>query len=427
MKITHIIKTAIAGAVSLSLLAMPLNTAEISAAEETKLIALTFDDGPNTTTTVEVLDLLEQYNAKATFFLIGTQINEESAASVKRAYDMGCEIGNHSKSHGNMPALSDEEIIAEIEYVDNYVTEITGEGTKYFRAPFIDVNDKMYELIDKTFICGKGCDDFMADVTAEQRADAVIEMAEDGLIVLLHDTRGNDQTVAALKTILPTLTEQGYEFVTLSELFERQGETPKRNLLYSSVAKYPCADYTPYKNIFTGEASGDSSWSGWSSTAVFDGAELEVLGTDYAIEVVCTGTNQPQIVLQRWTGEPIWCPVQASYYNGERAVIMGDDIVAALESTGVSYTDLDKILLSPYSGTLTVTSVDILVKSSSPQPVTGDINGDGNVTIIDAVLLQKFISAAETLNSISPIAADVNSDGKVNVFDLAAIKGLIAK
>ena len=55
---------------------------------ETKLIALTFDDGPNTTTTNEVLDLLEQYDARASFFLIGDNINAESAVSVKRAYDM---------------------------------------------------------------------------------------------------------------------------------------------------------------------------------------------------------------------------------------------------------------------------------------------------------------------------------------------------
>ncbi len=114
-----------------------------AAAQETKLIALTFDDGPNTTTTNEVLDILEQYNAKASFFLIGDNINAESAVSVKRAYDMGMEINNHSKTHSNMSKMTPEEIQAEVAYVDEKVTEIIGEPTKFFRPPFIDTSDTM--------------------------------------------------------------------------------------------------------------------------------------------------------------------------------------------------------------------------------------------------------------------------------------------
>ena len=70
-------------------------TITANAEAKPKLLALAFDDGPNTTTTNEVLDVLYQYNAKATFFLIGLNINDESAKSVKRAYDMGMEIGSN--------------------------------------------------------------------------------------------------------------------------------------------------------------------------------------------------------------------------------------------------------------------------------------------------------------------------------------------
>ena len=63
-----------------------------------KVIALTFDDGPNVTCTPKVLDLLEKYGVKASFFLIGDNIDEQSAEVVKRAYTMGCEINNHSRS-----------------------------------------------------------------------------------------------------------------------------------------------------------------------------------------------------------------------------------------------------------------------------------------------------------------------------------------
>ncbi len=190
---------------------------------EKKYIALTFDDGPNTTTTNEVLDVLEQYGIKGSFFLIGNNINSESEKSVKRAYDMGCDIGNHSKSHPYMNELSVEEIEAEIDYVNDKIVEITGEEPKFFRPPYIAINNTMYDTIDLTFISGFGCNDWDDKVTAERRAKVIIRQAQDGGIILLHDAQGNSKTVEALHTIIPELQAQGYEFVTLTELFEIKG------------------------------------------------------------------------------------------------------------------------------------------------------------------------------------------------------------
>lgn len=200
-----------------------------------KIIALTFDDGPNITTTSEILDLLEKYHAKASFFLIGRNINNQSAAVVKRAYNMGCEIDNHSKSHSNMPDMSAEELQTEIQYVDDCVRKITGEPTKFFRPPYIAVSNFMYDVINLPFICGIGCDDFIDSITAEQRAEIILKKAKDGIIILLHDTAGNFRTVEALKIILPELQLQGYEFVTLTELFSRRGKTPESHILYNEV------------------------------------------------------------------------------------------------------------------------------------------------------------------------------------------------
>jgi len=188
------------------------------------MIAITFDDGPNTTTTVQILDLLEEYGVRASFFVIGDNINEKSGEVMKRAYDMGCEINNHSKTHQSMPSLTADVIKAEIEYTSNKVEEITGEPTKFFRPPYIAVNNTMYEQIDMPFICGYGCNDWEASVTAEMRATKTLEQAEDGAIILLHDFYGNSATVEALKTIIPELKERGYQFVTVSELFEAKGK-----------------------------------------------------------------------------------------------------------------------------------------------------------------------------------------------------------
>ena len=198
-----------------------------------KICALTFDDGPNTNTTPLVLDKLEEHGIVGSFFLIGNNINDTTAEVVKRAYDMGCEIGNHSKSHPAMPDMSEEDIIAEVEFVNEKIVEITGEGPKFFRPPYIDVNDKMFECIDLPFISGYGANDWEVTVTSEMRAEKIISQARDGCIFLLHDSSGNIQTVNALDEIITTLKDQGYEFVTVSELFERKGVEPQDRMVYS--------------------------------------------------------------------------------------------------------------------------------------------------------------------------------------------------
>lgn len=187
------------------------------------VIALTFDDGPNTTTTNQVLDLLDKYQVRASFFLIGDNITDESAKSVKRAYDMGCEINNHSKTHSYMDKMEAEDIIAEIQYVSDKVKEITGEPTKFFRPPYIAVNGTMYDNIDMPFISGKGCNDWDSSVDVERRLKMMTRQMKDGVIILLHDAQGNDKTVEMLDTFIPQLLEEGYQFATVSELFEAKG------------------------------------------------------------------------------------------------------------------------------------------------------------------------------------------------------------
>lgn len=187
------------------------------------MIALTFDDGPNMTTTVQVLDLLQKYQVRASFFLIGGNITDSTAKVVKRAYDMGCEIDNHSKTHPPMNELTAEEMVAEVQYVDRMVEEITGQPPLFFRPPYIAVSDAMYQSIDKPFICGAGCDDWDASVDARTRIKRIQRQARDGLIILLHDFEGNDPTVEALDALIPDLLKKGYQFVTVKELFEAKG------------------------------------------------------------------------------------------------------------------------------------------------------------------------------------------------------------
>ena len=188
-----------------------------------KIIALTFDDGPSDTTSMKVLSKLKKYGIPGSFFLIGQNITPEREYIVKEELAYGCDIENHSLTHSDMTKLDAETIRAEIEETSRRIMAITGKEPEFFRPPYILYNDTMFENIPYIFICGLACDDWIPEVSAEERAKKVLEGARDNMLVLLHDSEGNDNTVDALDIIIPELRNRGFEFVTLSELFKRAG------------------------------------------------------------------------------------------------------------------------------------------------------------------------------------------------------------
>lgn len=192
-----------------------------------KMVALTFDDGPSSTTS-EVLDILEQYDVTATFFLIGEQINMDTLPIMQRQLSMGCELANHSYNHVDMSNLSATDIQNQIEWTSSAIKNAVGYDVKFFRPPYLATSNAMYENIDLAFIQGVSCNDWEPSVSASQRANTVLSSVQDGSIVLLHDFQGNTNTVQALPTIIEGLKNQGYTFVTVSELFEAKGVNPNQ-------------------------------------------------------------------------------------------------------------------------------------------------------------------------------------------------------
>lgn len=188
----------------------------------TKMVALTFDDGPSSTTS-EVLDVLEQYDVKATFFLIGEQINMDTLPIMQRQLSMGCELANHSYNHVDMSNLSATDIKNQIDWTSSAIKNAVDYDVKFFRPPYLATSNSMYENVDLAFIQGIGCNDWESGVSASQRANTILSSVEDGSIILLHDFQGNTNTVQALPTIIEGLKAQGYTFVTVSELFEYKG------------------------------------------------------------------------------------------------------------------------------------------------------------------------------------------------------------
>lgn len=205
------------------------------------LAALTFDDGPNIFTTRQVTEKLAQYGVTASFFLVGDNITEESAAVARGALEQGCEINNHSRTHSAMPQLTPEEMKAEIAYTNERIKSMIGAEPRFFRPPYIAVSREMFDNIDMPFIAGIGAEDWLDEVSAEQRAERVLSNVRDGSIILLHDMTGNYRTVNALDIIIPELISRGYELVTVSELFRRAGVEPVRGRVYSNV--YQTTDF----------------------------------------------------------------------------------------------------------------------------------------------------------------------------------------
>jgi peptidoglycan/xylan/chitin deacetylase (PgdA/CDA1 family) len=206
--------------------------------ENAKLIALTFDDGPNTETTPKVLDKLEKYGVVASFFLIGQNISDTTKPIMERQLKDGCEINNHSWTHSNMASMTAKVAKKEITDTSKKIEDMVGVTPKFFRPPFIATSPTMYSAIDLPFINGINGVDWDATVTAEQRAESILKQAQDGNIILMHDFYGNNNTVAALDIIIPELQRRGYVFVTVSQLFEYKGVEPNvENKIWSLVTK----------------------------------------------------------------------------------------------------------------------------------------------------------------------------------------------
>ncbi len=181
--------------------------------------ALTFDDGPSQYTG-SVLDALEQYNAKATFFVVGTQA-EAYPSELLREYTDGFEIGNHTYDNATLTALTAEEIAEEIRKNDETISGIVNFTPDLVRPSTESVNE--------TIVAAAGKPVIMWDVDTHdwetQNMDSTIQNAlenvRDGSIIRIHDLY--DASAAAVWQLVPELQSRGYKLVTVSELARVMG------------------------------------------------------------------------------------------------------------------------------------------------------------------------------------------------------------
>lgn len=195
-----------------------------------KIIALSFDDGPHPEYTIQILDLLKQYNAKATFFVLGMHA-ESYPDIIRREASEGHEIGNHSYSHINMRKASKKVIKEEFEKTQEIIYSISNIRPKLFRPPYGNYNDEVIEVVssdDSSVVLWTFYQDSKdwSNPGVDLIVDTTLSKIQNGDIVLFHDYvyKPKSNTVEALKRILPELIEEGYQFVTISELISISNE-----------------------------------------------------------------------------------------------------------------------------------------------------------------------------------------------------------
>ena len=183
-----------------------------------KQVAISFDAAWGNEETPLLLDILDKYKVKATFFLVGDWV-DKFPSDVKTIADKGHDIGNHSNTHPHMPQLSADMEQAEISACNDKIKKITGHSPTLFRPPYGDYNNTLVETVKSMgMYCVQWDVDSLdwKDPTPEQMTKTVLDKVTDGSIVLMHN--GAKNTPAALPDIIKGIKDKGFEIVLIKDL-----------------------------------------------------------------------------------------------------------------------------------------------------------------------------------------------------------------
>ncbi len=191
-----------------------------------KMVAITFDDGPNPVYTPQVLEIFQEVNGKATFYMIGEHMVAYPDI-VKTVIKQGHEIGNHTYTHPWLTQLTKEERSAEIGRSEEITEELTGKKPATFRPPYLDINDETALIVESFGYPMIGAINFEAKDWEQPGVEHIFEKSREqirnGSIFLFHDGFGDrSQSIEAVRQLVALLTKEGYQLVTVSELVALQ-------------------------------------------------------------------------------------------------------------------------------------------------------------------------------------------------------------
>ena len=207
-----------------------------------KFIVMSFDDGPAEKTSL-LLETLRENRIPALFFLVGQNIRDRPDDSRRIVAD-GHEIGNHSDGFaglGTRGGAEESEIRRSLSAAQAAIEEITGGASPYFRAPNLDYSDALGVVTQEMGMAFIGTTvssrDWEGEITTEQIIENVLNSAEDGGIILMHERHSGDleRTIRAVPVIARELRSRGFEFVSLSELARKKGVTFEAGKLYDNI------------------------------------------------------------------------------------------------------------------------------------------------------------------------------------------------
>ena len=186
---------------------------------EKKLVALTFDDGPHPDVTPLIVSLLEKYNAKATFFMLGSRVQyyPEIARAV---YESGHEVGNHTWNHPVLTKMTEAQILKEYSTTEQAIIQAIGAPSTIFRPPYGATNDLVKSVIPSPQFNWTVDTEDWKHRSSEKLLPAVQQAVHQNAIILMHDIHLS--TAHGLEAVLQYLQKEGYEFVTISQMMDEK-------------------------------------------------------------------------------------------------------------------------------------------------------------------------------------------------------------
>ncbi len=193
------------------------------------MIALTFDDGPNSATTLRIIKALKDNGSVATFFTLGNRV-KDGQATLQAMLNANCEIGNHSFNHKSFVGLSLADLHDQIDTTDNLLKEAGVPITGLLRPPYGAIDDTVKNNTGKTIILWDVDTRDWESRDATAVAQHIMTHLADGNIILMHDIY--ESTASAAEQVIPKIIAEGYQLVTISELLQAKGLPEKAGTVY---------------------------------------------------------------------------------------------------------------------------------------------------------------------------------------------------
>ena len=212
---------------------VPQLPAGIRALDPTRpMIALTFDDGPYTPVGNRIMDVMNQYCGKCTFFMVGNRVPSYTA-EVQRMVNEGFEVANHTQDHKYLNQLGADGIRAQVEACNNTIQAVTGVRPTLMRLPGGNKNSTVLANVNMPIILWNVDTKDWKNRNAQSVINAVMGKVKDGDIVLMHELYTS--TAEAVEALVPALTAQGFQLVTVSELAYYKGLPLNPGQIYNSI------------------------------------------------------------------------------------------------------------------------------------------------------------------------------------------------